>query len=171
MPMVMGQSKQDPSRLPSLPHPPLPPPPPPSKPRLLPARSALHPVFLCALPDLLLSPHRSALPSVHNVSIARVNGSSISVAGNLYGLEAAPFRCIQLQDVQLEMVEGGRGFRCKAVEGWAKNVWPRICPELAPSERSKRIFQVPHRFFDWRIEGSKVGCALRDAGSLGMGIQ
>ena len=100
-----------------------------------------------------------------------MNGSSISVAGDLYGLDAAPFRCIQLQDVQLEVVEGGRGFRCKAVEGCAKNVWPRICPELAPSTRGRKSFEALHSHLDWRSKRNDVGCALRDMDGGGMGIQ
>ncbi|CAI7906723.1 unnamed protein product [Closterium sp. NIES-54] len=76
----------------------------------------------------------SALPRVANISFASISGSLISQAGSLIGLPAAPFKGVSLSDINLQLVEGGKGFECQDVEGHARNVSPAICPELSPSE-------------------------------------
>ncbi|CAI5527567.1 unnamed protein product, partial [Closterium sp. Naga37s-1] len=76
----------------------------------------------------------SALPRVANISFASISGSLISQAGSLIGLPAAPFKGVSLSDINLQLVEGGKGFKCQDVEGRARNVSPAICPELSPSE-------------------------------------
>ncbi|CAI5946537.1 unnamed protein product [Closterium sp. NIES-65] len=73
----------------------------------------------------------SALPRVANISFASISGSGISQAGSLIGLPAAPFRGVSLSDINLQLVDGGKGFKCQDVEGHARNVSPAICPELS----------------------------------------
>ncbi|GJP71493.1 hypothetical protein CLOP_g2324, partial [Closterium sp. NIES-67] len=76
----------------------------------------------------------AALPRVSNISFASISGSLISEAGRLIGLAAAPFTDVSLSDVNLQLVEGGKGFSCQHVDGHARNVSPAICPELSAIE-------------------------------------
>ncbi len=73
---------------------------------------------------------RKAYPLVEQIWIKNVVGENIMQAGELLGLQEAPFRDICLINIALDVISGWPYWNCSEVVGSSSYVLPKPCPEL-----------------------------------------
>ncbi len=71
-----------------------------------------------------------AYPLVERIWIQNVVGENIVQAGELLGLQEAPFQRICLSNIALDVVPGRPCWNCSEVAGSSSFVLPKPCPEL-----------------------------------------
>jgi len=71
-----------------------------------------------------------AYPLVERIWIQNVVGENIMQAGELLGLQEAPFQRICLINIALDVVPGRPYWNCSEVAGSSSFVLPKPCPEL-----------------------------------------
>ncbi len=76
---------------------------------------------------------RKAYPLVEQIWIKNVVGENIMQAGELLGLQEAPFRDICLINIALDVISGWPYWNCSEVVGSSSYVLPKPCPELQDS--------------------------------------
>jgi hypothetical protein len=79
---------------------------------------------------------RKAYPLVEQIRIKNVVGENIMQAGELLGLQEAPFRDICLINIALDVISGWPYWNCSEVVGSSSYVLPKPCPELQDSALS-----------------------------------
>ncbi len=77
-----------------------------------------------------------AYPLVERILIQNVVGENIVQAGELLGLQEAPFRHICLINIALDVLPGSPCWNCSEVAGSSSFVLPKPCPELQDPELS-----------------------------------
>jgi polygalacturonase len=77
-----------------------------------------------------------AYPLVERILIQNVVGENIVQAGELLGLQEAPFRHICLINIALDVLPGSPCWNCSEVAGSSSFVLPKPCPELQHPELS-----------------------------------
>lgn len=112
---------------------------------------------------------RHAYPLVERILIQNVVGENIVQAGELLGLQEAPFRHICLINIALDVLPGSPCWNCSEVAGSSSFVLPKPCPELQDPELSSSrrwrglmndfdfpILSLPCRFLDCQSHGTST---------------
>jgi len=95
---------------------------------------------------------RHAYPLVERILIQNVVGENIVQAGELLGLQEAPFRHICLINIALDVLPGSPCWNCSEVAGSSSFVLPKPCPELQdPELSSSRRWRGIMNNFDFPI--------------------
>ncbi|KAI4346278.1 hypothetical protein L6164_013344 [Bauhinia variegata] len=86
-------------------------------------------------PDDRFDPN--ALPYLNQITLQDVSGTNITIAGNLTGIQEAPFTNICLSNITLSINSASPiSWECSNVSGFSESVLPEPCPDLKNSSNS-----------------------------------
>uniref|UniRef100_J3NA05 Pectate lyase superfamily protein domain-containing protein n=1 Tax=Oryza brachyantha TaxID=4533 RepID=J3NA05_ORYBR len=88
----------------------------------------------------------SVLPLIDQITLQNMEGTNISVAGVLSGIEGDPFTAICLSSLNFSIAESAASsaWSCSNVSGYSESVFPEPCSELHdPSTNSSICFSFP----------------------------
>ncbi|MQL89334.1 hypothetical protein Taro_021907, partial [Colocasia esculenta] len=71
------------------------------------------------------------LPVISRVTLKKMTGKNITVAGILSGIDGDPFSAVCLSDIKFS-VTSNLSWTCSNVQGFSQSVFPEPCPDLQP---------------------------------------
>ncbi|KAL5996259.1 hypothetical protein ACLOJK_026333 [Asimina triloba] len=82
-----------------------------------------------------------AYPNISGITIKNVIGTNVSIAGNITGIDQAPFTAICLSNVSLSVAsESSASWTCSYVSGFSQLVFPEPCSSLQILDSSSICF-------------------------------